>query len=225
MVNNMNERHPDRESYLYICNELIEKEICNYCDVYKDSLELIPNWKEEIWDKYVQLNRYCKDNYMQEAMGKIDRHKVAACYIIAIASVKPMRFIKKHEKYIAVNESLAITVGFSILRAFFLAMVDEKKSGEERKILIIRVHILEVKRWAEFLLKTDKLFVYLVFLHQFHVAYFDNCQGINKNLHCSCKPYDLEPYISLFRMVVFVGKVVFVADSVFVHDNQQQYNL
>lgn len=50
MVNNMNERHPDRESYLYICNELIEKEICNYCDVYKDSLELIPNWKEEIWD-------------------------------------------------------------------------------------------------------------------------------------------------------------------------------
>lgn len=136
MVNNMNERHPDRESYLYICNELIEKEICNYCDVYKDSLELIPNWKEEIWDKYVQLNRYCKDNYMQEAMGKIDRHKVAACYIIAIASVKPMRFIKKHEKYIAVNESLAITVGLSMLRAFFLAMVDEKKSGEERKILI-----------------------------------------------------------------------------------------
>ena len=135
MVNNMNERHPDRESYLYICNELIEKEICNYCDVYKGSLELIPNWKEEIWDKYVQLNRYCKDNYMKEAMGKIDRHKVAACYIIAIASVKPMRFIKKHEKYIAVNESLAITVGFSILRAFFLAMVDEKKSGEERKIL------------------------------------------------------------------------------------------
>lgn len=132
----MNERHPDRESYLYICNELIEKEICNYCDVYKGSLELIPNWKEEIWDKYVQLNRYCKDNYMQEAMGKIDRHKVAACYIIAIASVKPMRFIKKHEKYIAVNESLAITVGLSMLRAFFLAMVDEKKSGEERKILI-----------------------------------------------------------------------------------------
>ena len=31
----MSERHPDRESYLYICNELIEKEICNYCDVYK----------------------------------------------------------------------------------------------------------------------------------------------------------------------------------------------
>lgn len=132
----MNERHPDRESYLYICNELIEKEICNYCDVYKDSLELIPNWKEEIWDKYVQLNRYCKNNYMQEAMGKIDRHKVVACYMIAIASVKPMRFIKKHEKYIAVNESLAITVGLSMLRAFFLAMVDEKKSGEERKILI-----------------------------------------------------------------------------------------
>lgn len=52
----MNERHPDRESYLYICNELIEKEICNYCDVYKGSLELIPNWKEEIWDKYVQLS-------------------------------------------------------------------------------------------------------------------------------------------------------------------------
>lgn len=136
MVNNMNERHPDRQSYLYICNELIEKEICNYCDVYKDSLELIPNWKEEIWDKYVQLNRYCKNNYMQDQRGKIDRHKVVACYMIAIASVKPMRFIKKHEKYIAVNESLAITVGLSMLRAFFLAMVDEKKSGEERKILI-----------------------------------------------------------------------------------------
>lgn len=121
MVNNMNEKHPDRESYFYICNELIEKEIDNYCDIYQGSIELIPN---------------CKDNYMQDPNGKIDRHKVVACYMIAIASVKPMRFIKKHEEYIAINESLAITVGFSMLRAFFLAMVDKKKSGEEREFLI-----------------------------------------------------------------------------------------
>lgn len=65
---------------------------------------------------------------MQDPNGKIDRHKVVACYMIAIASVKPMRFIKKHEEYIAINESLAITVGFSMLRAFFLAMVDKKRA-------------------------------------------------------------------------------------------------
>ncbi len=57
----MNERHPDRESYLYICNELIEKEICNYCDVYKDSLELIPNWKEAI-----SVYRKCYTHRMQD---------------------------------------------------------------------------------------------------------------------------------------------------------------
>lgn len=133
----MNEKHPDRGSYLYICSELIEKEIKNYCNIYINSIELIPNWKEEVWEKYVQLNQHCKNNYMKEQNGKIDRHKVSACYIIAIASVKPMRFIKRQSTYIAINESLAITVGFSILRAFFLAtIVDERKSCEEKNILV-----------------------------------------------------------------------------------------
>ena len=70
---------------------------------------------------------------MKSAEGKIDRHKVAACYIIAIATVKPMRLIKKDERYNAINETLALTVGFSLLRAFVIAAIKDKHGISEEE--------------------------------------------------------------------------------------------
>lgn len=134
----MSEVHPDRESYEVIWNKVISKEIINYQTIYTNCIELIPNVKEEIWERYVSLNTYCKTNYMKAPDGKIDRHKVAACYMIAIAMLRPMRFVEKindKEVPLAINEMLAITVGLSLVRAFAIAAIRDNDTIE-RKLLM-----------------------------------------------------------------------------------------
>lgn len=56
----MDESHPNRASYELIWKEVIAKEIAVYQRLYVNCIELIPNIKEAIWDKYVELNTYCK---------------------------------------------------------------------------------------------------------------------------------------------------------------------
>ena len=133
----MGEVHPDRDSYEVIWTKVISKEINNYQSLNVNCIELIPNLKEEIWEEYVLLNAYCKNNYMKSSEGKIDRHKVAACYMIAIAMLKPMKFIKKidnKEVPLAINETLAITVGLSLVRAFAIAAIQENKNTNKEAI-------------------------------------------------------------------------------------------
>lgn len=128
----MSEIHHDRPSYEVIWQNVIQKEISNYQSYYANCIELIPNLKEEIWQKYVSLNSYCRQNYMMQTVEKLDRHKVAACYMIAIATLKPMRFVKKidgKDVSLAINETLAITVGLSIVRAYAIAAI-KKDFGE-----------------------------------------------------------------------------------------------
>jgi hypothetical protein len=131
----MEHTHPDRESYDKIWKEIISEEISNYRKTYINLIEKMAYAKEEIWNEYVKLNDYCKVNYMQQAEGKIDRHKVAACYMIAIMITKPVKVVGKidnKEIPLAINEQLAITVGLSIVRAFVLAAIERAK--EEGKI-------------------------------------------------------------------------------------------
>lgn len=126
----MEEIYPDRNSYEMIWERVISKEIKNYQSLYTNCIELIPNVKEEIWEKYVSLNLYCKVNYMKHPEGRIDRHKVAACYMIAIALLRPMRFVRKIDNLtipLALNETLAITVGLSLVRAFAIAAIKESE--------------------------------------------------------------------------------------------------
>lgn len=136
----MGEIHPDRESYEIIWLKVIKKELDNYQSLYVNCVELIPNVKEEIWEKYVSLNLYCKENYMRFPDGKIDRHKVAACYMIAIIMLKPMRVVGKiGDKAIplALNETLAITVGFSLVRAFAISAIREKVDMNEESANVL----------------------------------------------------------------------------------------
>ena len=131
----MEEMHPDKESYVKIWDTVIQKEIRNYQRIYGNYIQIIPNVEEEIWNKYVSLNNYCKNNYMKSFDGKIDRHKVAACYMIAIATIRPMRIVKKIDGDtipLAINEMLAITVGLSLVRAFAISVIKQKE--KENKI-------------------------------------------------------------------------------------------
>ena len=137
----MKEVHPDRESYEIIWEEIIEKEINNFMDSYYGYICLIPNAKEEIWKKYVFLNNHCKVNYMVSRDKKIDRHKIAACYMKSVLLVAPLRFSKKNEHgedALALNERLAITVGLSLVCAFVISAIKKQENipQEERQKLI-----------------------------------------------------------------------------------------
>lgn len=130
----MIETHPDRDSYEIIWAKIISPELKNYQLYYTNCIELIPNIKEEIWEKYVLLNTYCKTNYMKSSEKRIDRHKVAACYMIAIATLRPMIFVRKidnREVPLAINEMLAITVGLSLVRAFAISAIRNDDSIEK----------------------------------------------------------------------------------------------
>lgn len=137
----MKEVHPDRESYEIIWEEVINKEINNFMDSYYGYINLVPNAKEEIWKKYVFLNNYCKVNYMVSSDKKIDRHKIAACYMKSVLLVAPLRFVKKCENgedMLALNERLAITVGLSLICAFVISAIKKQENitPEERQLLI-----------------------------------------------------------------------------------------
>lgn len=130
--------HPDKNSFDKIWEKVISVEINNYKNRYFDLIYNIPNMKDEIWNTYKELNDFCKLNYMKDASSKIDRHKVCACYIIAISKVKPMRYQYSSDVNLGINEQLALTVGFSLLRAFIISSIEgnEKYSSDKKKELI-----------------------------------------------------------------------------------------
>lgn len=119
---------PDQESYNLIWEKIINTEIDNYERQYPGCISEIPLAKDEIWNEYIRLNQYTKINYMKNPEGLLDRHKVAACYMIAICNIRPMRFLIESEDILplAINEKLAITVGFSLVRAFVVSDIEKK---------------------------------------------------------------------------------------------------
>lgn len=137
----MSEPHPDRKSYESIWDKLIWEEICNYKKEYLECIEVLPNAQEEIWNAYIWQNNYAKNNYMKSHEGLLDRHKVAACYMIAILKVRPLRIVQSFNNEIlplAVNEMLAITIGLSLVRTFAISAINNNKdySEEQKKDLI-----------------------------------------------------------------------------------------
>ena len=127
---------PDKSSYEKLWKDVINVGILKYMDEFTGCIELIPNAKESIWEKYVWLNNYCKKNYMEPYVDKIDRHKIAACYLIAISSVKPMRLCLKDDEYnqhILLNEKLGIAVASSIISAYAISELENDNISDENK--------------------------------------------------------------------------------------------
>lgn len=132
----LNEIHPDRDSYEQIWNDIIDKEISKHRKQFGNCITVGSSAKEEIWDKYVEFNRYCKINYMEISDDKIDRHKVAACYMLAILYVAPIKFNRKIDgvsPHLALNEVLAITVGLSIVRTFYITSAKKENDSDAKK--------------------------------------------------------------------------------------------
>lgn len=137
-MTNIGARNPDEDSFKHLWKTIINPEIKNYLLKFPSYAELLPFAQEEIWSKYREYNIYCKKNYMVDSMEKIDRHKTCACYIMAIVTTRPLRVPSpSSNKCSIINETLAITVGLSLLRALILSAIEESKklTPDEKKQL------------------------------------------------------------------------------------------
>ena len=94
--------------------------------------------KQRIWTQYVSENEKCR-TYMDDAVKNLDRHKVAACYMIALLIAEPFSFYNYAEEknsFIVVTEQLAISVGLAILRSFILCKRGRKNEERPEEELI-----------------------------------------------------------------------------------------
>lgn len=136
-------QHPDKESYNNIWDRIIEPYLEEFKSIYTPEIDVSPFAKDIIWNNYTKWNALCKNRYMKDPHGLLDRHKVAACYLIAIATAKPMRFPNVFDndienEHIVANELLAISVGFSVLRAYIESAIHQNRTieDEERERLL-----------------------------------------------------------------------------------------
>lgn len=134
----------DRNSYEHIWDVVIKPTMDNYANRFSE-VAIANNAREVIWQEYVRFNHHCKSQYMENVDGKIDRHKVCACYMYAIvkANVMSCRLADSdtEQSYLALNENLAITVGMSLLRAFVLASIDsnEELTSDKKELYKSRI--------------------------------------------------------------------------------------
>lgn len=136
---NLEAVHPSKDSYEIIWANIIEKELKNYKLLYIDYIQISISAQEDIWENYCIFNNYCKKTYMESEYKKIDRHKVAACYMMAILKTYPIKIVRQingNDIPLALNERLAITVGLSLVRAFAISSIIENDTIINKEELI-----------------------------------------------------------------------------------------
>ncbi len=118
----------DNESYNIIWDKLIFPEIEQYVKKFEPYIYVSPTAKDEIWKQYVFLNTKLKNQYMQDSSKILDRHKVAACYMVAICNVKPLRFnkpsITKPNNFFIANELVAISMATTLVVNFVITATE-----------------------------------------------------------------------------------------------------
>jgi hypothetical protein len=80
--------------------------------------------KDKLYATYEELRAYAKKQYMVDSTELIDRHKIAAIYMMAMLFVRPIEYLKPAPKNSGkdwlLNEKFTITLGLSILREFII---------------------------------------------------------------------------------------------------------
>lgn len=110
---------PSQDGFNNLWKKVIFPEINRYITV--DNVSATASAEKEIWEAYKEFNMLCKRDFMSESVEKLDRHKIAACYIYAIVKTQPLSMKTvdlPQNMVVTINEHLAITVGMSILHAY-----------------------------------------------------------------------------------------------------------
>lgn len=171
------------KNYEVIWGKVIEpslKEIAQHSDNFK----IKDNAKELILEEYKRFNNHCKQTYMKNPSNKLDRHKVSACYILAIVKASPIitdsNNLLSDDEFYTVNEEIALTVGLSILRAFcrndkrypvslpFDFTYPEASHGDYRKNFVVELHFTKEEGNYNILSLSHTLYL----LEQFNQQYW-----------------------------------------------------
>lgn len=114
----------NRKSYDNLWEKVINLSISKF--VALPQVSCSKTAKEDIWTAYTKFNKHCKEEYMEDPEGRLDRHKVAACYMLAILKAYPLSvdFEPDQGILITLNEHLAIETGLSVLKTFITAPKD-----------------------------------------------------------------------------------------------------
>lgn len=78
----------NRKSYDNLWEKVINLSISKF--VALPQVSCSKTAKEDIWTAYTKFNKHCKEEYMEDPEGRLDRHKVAACYMLAILKAYPL---------------------------------------------------------------------------------------------------------------------------------------
>jgi len=92
--------------------------------------QIILRSKPAILRKYLDINRHIKAEFVENGVERLDRHKCAACFMVAFE--KRLMITddnKKHEKY---REKIAIAAAMAVLVGF--AESEAKEQGNHRLI-------------------------------------------------------------------------------------------
>ena len=129
------------ESFEIIWDEVIEKLITNYKIDYP-YVELSENAYQDIWDNYVDFRKHCRECYMNNPNGLLDRHKVCACMIYSILKADVLQLDvlgnKQDGFYSIINEDLALTTGLSLLRAFIESSIKKTEMDDDTKRFVLK---------------------------------------------------------------------------------------
>ena len=125
----------NRECYEAVWTKIIRSVLDEYTVI--SWIQCKDDAKDRIWQCYEKLNKHCRNVYMARGNTKLDRHKVAACYMIAILEADPFIITKSVESAdtrIVATEHLAITVGLSLLKSFLVSKYNEYDEEKPKEI-------------------------------------------------------------------------------------------
>ena len=136
------EIHPSEDAFEIVW-QLISGAVETHNDRHPECiLSIKEDAKGEIWRQYLSFNKFCRETYMSKDVQLLDRHKVCACYMFAIIKAGLLKYDEKgeHGRVYLYDESIAITVGMSLLRAFIIASINHTDIDEtEKQVLVDRV--------------------------------------------------------------------------------------
>jgi hypothetical protein len=102
----------------------------------RPGIELRPSAKRDVWDAYVAFNLHASKHYLK-GEGKLDRHKVSACYTYAFVAAMPLIVDEEHAA-LHLNDRLATLIGCTVLANFdkvAIRHLDALTDAEKRRAI------------------------------------------------------------------------------------------
>lgn len=119
----------EKKTYNIIWDKGISLKAKKYVREFPSLAQFNMGVRDVIFFEYDKLRQYTKIAYMKDKEGLLDRHKVCACLMIAIAKSEPIlyknNFCRKYEEMPFFNEKIAIEISLDVLRMYLTSKTEE----------------------------------------------------------------------------------------------------